>query len=243
MLRAALPVGEICDAPKRADLRHAANRTVADREPIRYLRLHARPAKEDLRRRNRRADRAAREAAGAWAAVGAPGGTASHQEARAASFASGAGSGGTAGKIAICKECGNIDTQQPCVVCSDGTRDPSLICVVEEVADLWALERARIVRSRYHVLGGTLSPLDGRGPDDLSIAKLIERAHTPGVSEIILALNATVEGQSTAHYIAAELEGLPVKITRLARGVPIGGELDYLDEGTLAAAIKLRQPV
>ncbi len=118
-----------------------------------------------------------------------------------------------------------------------------MICVVEEVGDLWALERARIVRSRYHVLGGTLSPLDGRGPDDLSIVKLIERAHAPEVAEIILALNATVEGQSTAHYIAAELEGLPVKITRLARGVPIGGELDYLDEGTLAAAIKLRQPV
>ena len=148
-----------------------------------------------------------------------------------------------AGKIAICKECGNIDTLQPCAICSDATRDATLICVVEEVGDLWALERARIVRSRYHVLGGTLSPLDGRGPDDLSIAKLIERAHAPEVAEIILALNATVEGQSTAHYIAAELEGLPVKITRLARGVPIGGELDYLDEGTLAAAIKLRQPV
>ncbi len=148
-----------------------------------------------------------------------------------------------AGKIAICTECGNIDTAQPCAICADATRDASLICVVEEVADLWALERARIVRSRYHVLGGTISPLDGRGPDDLTIAKLIERAHAPGVCEIILALNATVEGQSTAHYIAAELEGAGVKITRLARGVPIGGELDYLDEGTLAAAIKLRQPV
>ncbi len=146
-------------------------------------------------------------------------------------------------KIAFCKECGNIDTQQPCTICADSARDGSMICVVEEVGDLWALERAAIVRSRYHVLGGTLSPLDGRGPDDLTIAKLIERAHAPEVSEIILALNATVEGQSTAHYIAAELEGLPVKVTRLARGVPIGGELDYLDEGTLAAAIKLRQPV
>ena len=112
-----------------------------------------------------------------------------------------------AGKIAICEECGTIDTQQPCAICSDATRDASMICVVEEVGDLWALERARIVRSRYHVLGGTLSPLDGRGPDDLSIAKLIERAHAPEVAEIILALNATVEGQSTAHYIAAELEG------------------------------------
>ncbi len=148
-----------------------------------------------------------------------------------------------AGKIAICKECGNIDTQQPCAICLDATRDPSLICVVEEVGDLWALERAGIVRTRYHVLGGTLSPLDGRGPDDLSIAKLAERARDPAVREIILALNATVEGQSTAHYIGAELEGLPITVTRLARGVPIGGELDYLDEGTLAAAIKLRQPV
>jgi recombination protein RecR len=148
-----------------------------------------------------------------------------------------------AAKIAICKECGNIDTQQPCAICSDLSRDASLICVVEEVGDLWALERASIVRAKYHVLGGTLSPLDGRGPDDISIAKLVERAHATEVREIILALNATVEGQSTAHYLVAELEHLPVRITRLARGVPVGGELDYLDEGTLAAAIKLRQPV
>jgi len=151
--------------------------------------------------------------------------------------------GEAAAKIAICKECGNIDTQQPCSICQDQARDGSVICVVEEVGDLWALERAGIMLSRYHVLGGTLSPLDGRGPDDLTIAKLVERAHAPEVREIILALNATVEGQSTAHYLAAELEALPVRITRLARGVPIGGELDYLDEGTLAAAIKLRQPV
>ncbi|KAI95840.1 recombinase RecR [Rhodomicrobium udaipurense JA643] len=151
--------------------------------------------------------------------------------------------GVAADKIAICKECGNIDTQQPCAICADAGRDASTICVVEEVGDLWALERAAIVRSRYHVLGGTLSPLDGRGPDDLFLVKLMERARQPGVNEIILALNATVEGQSTAHYIAAELEGLPLKVTRLARGVPIGGELDYLDEGTLAAAIKLRQPI
>ncbi len=151
--------------------------------------------------------------------------------------------GEAAAKIAICQECGNIDTKQPCTICSDPARDASLIVVVEEVSDLWALERAAIVRARYHVLGGTLSPLDGRGPDDLSIARLVQRAHAPELREIVLALNATVEGQSTAHYLAAELEGLPLKITKLARGVPIGGELDYLDEGTLAAAIKLRQPV
>jgi recombination protein RecR len=148
-----------------------------------------------------------------------------------------------ANKIAICGECGNIDTRQPCAICSDPSRDAAVICVVEEAGDLWALERAGIMRSRYHVLGGTLSPLDGRGPDDLSIAKLVERARQPDVREVILALNATVEGQSTAHYLAAEMEGLPIRITRLARGVPIGGELDYLDEGTLAAAVKLRQPV
>lgn len=148
-----------------------------------------------------------------------------------------------AAKIAICGECGNIDTQQPCAICSDASRDASTICAVEEVGDLWALERAGIVGCRYHVLGGTLSPLDGRGPEDLSIAKLVERAHAPEIREIILALNATVEGQSTAHYLVAELEGLPIRITRLARGVPVGGELDYLDEGTLATAIKLRQPV
>jgi recombination protein RecR len=146
-------------------------------------------------------------------------------------------------KIALCSECGNLDTAQPCTICRDFSRDPTMICVVEEVGDLWALERAGIVKSRYHVLGGTLSPLDGRGPDDLTIAKLCERARSPSVSEILLALNATVEGQSTAHYVAAELENFPVRITRLARGVPIGGELDYLDEGTLAAAIKMRQPV
>lgn len=148
-----------------------------------------------------------------------------------------------ADKIAICRQCGNIDTQQPCTICTDATRDVSIICVVEEMSDLWALERAAILRSRYHVLGGTVSPLDGRGPDDLTIAKLVERAHAPEIVEVILALNATVDGQSTAHYIASELSQLPIKITRLARGVPMGGELDYLDEGTLAAALKLRAPV
>ncbi len=146
-------------------------------------------------------------------------------------------------KIAVCRNCGNIDTQQPCSICSDEQRDASLICVVEEVGDLWALERAGVINAKYHVLGGTLSPLDGVGPDDLNLARLMERAREPGVKEVLLALNATVEGQSTAHYISAELESLGVTVSRLAYGVPVGGELDYLDEGTLAAAIKSRRPV
>jgi len=143
--------------------------------------------------------------------------------------------------ILTCEVCGNIDTQSPCTLCQDTTRDASLICVVEEVGDLWALERAAVVNGRYHVLGGTLSPLDGVGPDDLNIPKLIERARARDVSEILLALNATVEGQSTAHYLTDQLAGCNVRVSRLAQGVPIGGELDYLDEGTLAAAVKARK--
>ena len=145
-------------------------------------------------------------------------------------------------KIEVCKTCGNIDTQNPCTVCTDPRRDPSAIVVVADVADLWALERAHAIHARYHVLGGTLSPLDGVGPDDLTIESLIKRAHHPAVSEIILALNATVDGQSTAHYITDLLHDANVKVTRLAHGVPVGGELDYLDEGTLAAAIRSRTP-
>jgi recombination protein RecR len=146
-------------------------------------------------------------------------------------------------KILICAECGNLDTISPCTICADPRRDAAMICVVEEVGDLWALERAGVINTRYHVLGGTLSPLDGIGPDDLLIGKLIERAREPSVTEVLLALNATVEGQTTAHYISAELESLGVTVSRLAHGVPVGGELDYLDEGTLAAAIKSRRPV
>jgi recombination protein RecR len=145
-------------------------------------------------------------------------------------------------KIAICRICGNLDTQNPCAVCSDPRRDPSIIIVVADVADLWALERAHAVDARYHVLGGTLSPLDGVGPEDLSIEALITRAHAPEVKEIILALNATVDGQTTAHYITDLLTGAGVKATGLAHGVPVGGELDYLDEGTLTAAIRSRTP-
>lgn len=146
-------------------------------------------------------------------------------------------------KIVICPECSNVDTMSPCTICQDPRRDPGLICVVEEIGDLWALERASVINGRYHVLGGTLSPLDGIGPDDLTIGKLIERARTPGVKEVLLALNATVEGQTTSHYISAELESAGITVSRLAHGVPVGGELDYLDEGTLAAAIKSRRPV
>jgi recombination protein RecR len=143
-------------------------------------------------------------------------------------------------RIVVCRTCGNIDTQDPCTVCTDVKRDPSVIVVVADVADLWALERAGAVNARYHVLGGTLSPLDGVGPQDLNIDSLISRAHEVAVTEVILALNATVDGQTTAHYITDLLHNANVKVTRLAHGVPVGGELDYLDEGTLSAAIKQR---
>jgi recombination protein RecR len=145
-------------------------------------------------------------------------------------------------KIEVCSTCGNVDTQNPCAVCADPNRDPSIIVVVADVADLWALERAHALNARYHVLGGTLSPLDGIGPQDLTIGALITRAHDPAVTEVILALNATVDGQTTAHYITDLLHDAKVKVTRLAHGVPVGGELDYLDEGTLAAAIRQRTP-
>jgi recombination protein RecR len=143
-------------------------------------------------------------------------------------------------KIEICSVCGNIDTQNPCTLCTDPRRDASVLVVVADVADLWALERAHAINARYHVLGGTLSPLDGVGPQELAIDALIARAHAQGVGEVILALNATVDGQTTAHYITDLLQDAHVKVTKLAHGVPVGGELDYLDEGTLAAAIRQR---
>ena len=143
-------------------------------------------------------------------------------------------------KIEICSTCGNIDTRNPCTLCADPRREDSVIVVVADVADLWALERAQAINARYHVLGGTLSPLDGVGPKELAIDALIARAHAPNVSEVILALNATVDGQTTAHYITDLLQGANVRVTKLAHGVPVGGELDYLDEGTLAAAIRSR---
>ena len=144
-------------------------------------------------------------------------------------------------KIVICDTCGNIDTISPCTICEDPRRDPGMIVVVEEVGDLWALERAGVVKGRFHVLGGHLSPLDGVGPDDLRISDLVGRAQNDEVTEVLLALNATVEGQSTAHYLTEQLEHADVKISRLAHGVPVGGELDYLDDGTLAAAVKSRK--
>ena len=145
-----------------------------------------------------------------------------------------------AAKIIACANCGNIDTVSPCTICRDPRRDQSLIVVVEEIGDLWALERAGVVSGLYHVLGGHLSPLDGVGPEQLNIGKLVERA-VPPVTEVLLALNATVEGQSTAHYLTEQLQGHGLTLSRIAQGVPMGGELDYLDEGTLAAAIKSRR--
>ena len=143
-------------------------------------------------------------------------------------------------KVRICSVCGNVDTTDPCMICTDARRDPSTIIVVEDVADLWALERAGSMNARFHVLGGTLSPLDGIGPEQLNIRTLIDRVSGGEVKEIILAVNATVEGQTTAHYLTDQLAGFGVKVTRLAHGVPVGGELDYLDEGTLSAALKSR---
>jgi recombination protein RecR len=146
-------------------------------------------------------------------------------------------------KISECAVCGNLDTVQPCSICADPRRDTSLIVVVEDVGDLWALERAGVVSARYHVLGGRLSPLDGVGPEQLNIATLVARAAGGEVKEVLLALNATVEGQSTAHYVTDRLAPTGVAVSRLAQGVPVGGELDYLDDGTLAAAFKSRRRV
>lgn len=146
-------------------------------------------------------------------------------------------------RVHPCSVCGNWDGQDPCTICSDDGRDRSVLCVVQDVADIWALERARAHRGLYHVLGGVISPLDGVGPDDLRIKELVERAGAPDVLEVVLALSATVDGQTTAHYVSERLEGRGVALTRVAHGVPVGGELDVLDEGTLAAALKARRPI
>lgn len=142
-----------------------------------------------------------------------------------------------------CATCGNVDTGNPCGICTDPRRDARSLCVVEDVADLWALDRARLFTGRYHVLGGRLSALEGVRPEDLTIGSLIERVSQGGIDEVVLAMNATLEGQTTAHYIAERLEGYPVRITQLAHGLPVGGELDYLDEGTLAQALRARRPM
>lgn len=144
-------------------------------------------------------------------------------------------------KAMVCIECGNIDTAQICGVCRDPRRDASALCVVEDVADLWAMERANVFKGRYHVLGGVLSALDGVGPDDLKIPRLVRRAEVDEVTEVVLALGATVDGQTTAHYIADQLAAASVEVTSLAQGVPVGGELDYLDDGTISAALKARR--
>ena len=140
-----------------------------------------------------------------------------------------------------CSACGNLDTVDPCVICTDARRDPSIICVVEEVADLWALERTAVFKGRYHILGGVLSPLDGIGPEDLSIGGLLNRAGREAISEVILATSATVDGKATAHYITDRLSECNVTVTALAHGIPVGGELDYLDDGTLSAALRERR--
>jgi recombination protein RecR len=144
--------------------------------------------------------------------------------------------------IRTCSHCGNLDTADPCSICRDEKRDPSVICVVEELADLWAIERCNLYRGRYHVLGGTLSAIDDRGPAQLNIEPLVERVAKGEVKEIILATNATLEGQTTAHYLTTRLAGYSLSISRLAQGIPMGGELDYLDDGTLGAALKARLP-
>jgi recombination protein RecR len=146
-------------------------------------------------------------------------------------------------RLVECQICGNVDTVQPCGICADPRRDPRSLCVVEDVADLWALDRAHLFAGRYHVLGGRLSALDGVRPEDLSIDRLVARVSAGGIDEVVLAMNATLEGQTTAHYLAERLETFPVRITQLAHGMPVGGELDYLDEGTLAQALRARRPV
>lgn len=146
-------------------------------------------------------------------------------------------------RLSTCSICGNVDTADPCTICADPRRDDKSLCVVEEVSDLWALDRSRLFPGRFHVLGGRLSALEGVRPEDLSIEPLLRRVSGGGIDEVVLAMNATLEGQTTAHYLAERLERFPVRLTQLAHGLPVGGELDYLDEGTLAQALRARRPV
>lgn len=151
--------------------------------------------------------------------------------------------GAVSERLSACSTCGNIDTTNPCAVCADPRRDTRQLCVVEEVADLWALERSRLFPGKFHVLGGRLSALEGIRPEDLAIEGLVRRIAAGGIDEVVLAMNATLEGQTTAHYVAERIEQFPVRVTQLAHGLPVGGELDYLDEGTLAQALRARRPV
>ena len=146
-------------------------------------------------------------------------------------------------RLSTCSTCGNVDTSDPCTICRDPRRDERSLCVVEEVSDLWALDRSRLFPGRYHVLGGRLSALEGVRPEDLHVESLIQRVTAGGIDEVVLAMNATLEGQTTAHYLAERLDTFPVRLTQLAHGLPVGGELDYLDEGTLAQALRARRPV
>ncbi|GAA4007179.1 recombination mediator RecR [Sphingomonas humi] len=146
-------------------------------------------------------------------------------------------------RLSVCSICGNVDTHDPCTICTDPRRDEKSLCVVEEVSDLWALDRSRLFPGRFHVLGGKLSALEGVRPEDLSIEQLLRRVAAGGIDEVVLAMNATLEGQTTAHYLTERLEKYPVRLTQLAHGLPVGGELDYLDEGTLAQALRARRPV
>ncbi len=146
-------------------------------------------------------------------------------------------------RLVECETCFNVDTHNPCGICADAKRDAKSICVVEDVSDLWALDRARLFPGTYHVLGGKLSALDGVRPEDLTVGELLKRVEVGGIDEIVLAMNATLEGQTTAHYLSERLGAFPVKVTALAHGLPVGGELDYLDEGTLAQALRARRPV
>src|SRR5438270_6530660 len=148
-----------------------------------------------------------------------------------------------ADRLSTCSTCGTVDTSDPCSICRDPRRDDKMLCVVDEVVDLWALDRSRLFPGRYHVLGGRLSALEGVRPEDLAIDSLLGRVGKGGIEEVVLAMNATLEGQTTAHYLAERLEGFPVRLTQLAHGLPVGGELDYLDEGTLAQALRARRPI
>ncbi|HEV2818822.1 MAG TPA: recombination mediator RecR [Allosphingosinicella sp.] len=148
-----------------------------------------------------------------------------------------------ADRLVVCAACGNVDTADPCAICADPRRDARLLCVVEEVSDLWALDRSRLFPGRFHVLGGRLSALDGVRPEDLGIDALVARVAAGGIDEVVLAMNATLEGHTTAHYLSERLDRFPIRLTQLAHGLPVGGELDYLDEGTLAQALRARRPV